>query len=106
MHPRLRNRFDIQDEEPLGPLANLVDVVLVFAVGLIAVLAARPELMEQLVQRKQPQRIERGRELPELPSELQAGGSGYESVGRVYRDPKTGKLLLIGEPVGHPPDPG
>lgn len=43
-HSKQRNwsqsRFDSQDEEPLGPLANLVDIMLVFACGLIAALVA------------------------------------------------------------------
>ena len=33
--------FDNQDDEPLGPLANLVDIMLVFACGLIAALVAQ-----------------------------------------------------------------
>ena len=33
-----RSRFVHQDEEPLGPLANLLDLMLVFACGLIACL--------------------------------------------------------------------
>ena len=32
------NRFDQQDEEPLATLANLLDLMLVFACGLIAAL--------------------------------------------------------------------
>jgi len=90
------SRFDGQDEEPLGPLANLVDIMLVFAVGLIAAIVANsPQLQQQLMQ--QPQVIEKGKELPQMPSEAGQADSGYESVGRVYRDSKTGKLILIGE---------
>ncbi|MDH5184854.1 MAG: DUF2149 domain-containing protein, partial [Gammaproteobacteria bacterium] len=88
--------FDQQDEEPLGPMANLVDIMLVFAVGLIAAIVANsPEMKQQLM--KQRQVIEKGKELPQMPSEAGQSGSGYESVGRVYRDSKTGKLILIGE---------
>lgn len=91
-----RSRFDDQDDEPLGPMANLVDIMLVFAVGLIAAIVANsPEMKQQLM--KQSQVIEKGKELPQMPSEAGQSGSGYESVGRVYRDSKTGKLILIGE---------
>lgn len=92
-----RSRFDQGDDDPLGPLANLVDVVLVFACGLLAALVARTDLLTQLRPQQQPVAVERGRELPQLPAEAAGDGSGMESVGRVYRDPKSGKLLLIGD---------
>ncbi|WP_447968425.1 hypothetical protein [Nitrospira sp. M1] len=87
------SRFDIQEDEPLGPLANLVDIMLVFACGLIAALAAlSPELIERLTQ---PQVVEKGQELPNVPPGIKHMGEGYESMGQVFRDPKTGKLYLI-----------
>lgn len=98
-----KSRFDQQDEEPLGPLANLLDLMLVFACGLIAALIsmsknvdAHFESASDKPQQKQ-QVVEKGRELPQLPSQGESGGSGYESVGEVYRDPNTGKLILIGK---------
>ncbi|RBP53688.1 DUF2149 domain-containing protein [Arenicella xantha] len=93
------NRFDPQDEEPLGPLANLLDLMLVFACGLIAALISMSNnVNEHFDQTQAPQRIvEQGRELPQMPSQGEASGQGYESVGQVYRDPKTGKLILIGK---------
>ena len=98
-----KSRFDQQDEEPLGPLANLLDLMLVFACGLIAALIsmsknvdAHFESASDKPQQKQ-QMVEKGRELPQLPSQGESGGSGYESVGEVYRDPNTGKLILIGK---------
>ncbi len=98
MSPRWRHsRFDDDsDTDPLGSLANLVDLMLVFACGLIAALVARTDLLQQL-QTREPVAVERGRELPQLPPRLQGDGSGMESVGRVYRDPESGKLILIGE---------
>lgn len=88
-----RSRFDGADEEPLGPLANLADIMLVFAVGLMVALAASRDSgvsggME----------LDAGRELPEVPSGVGESGSGYESVGRVYRDPQSGKLILVDDP--------
>lgn len=90
-----KSRFDHQEDEPLGPLANFVDIMLVFACGLIAALAAlSPDLIENLTT---PQVIEKGKELPDVPQGLQGIGTGYESMGRVFRDPETGKLYLIKE---------
>lgn len=90
-----KSHFDPQEDEPLGPLANFVDIMLVFACGLIAALAAlSPDLIENLAT---PQVIEKGKELPDVPQGIQGEGTGYEPMGQVFRDPETGKLYLIKE---------
>ncbi len=91
------SRFNQQDNEPLGPLANLLDLMLVFACGLIAALISLSDNIDSHFRDKQTTIVEQGRELPNLPSQGEATGAGYESVGQVYRDPKTGKLILVGE---------
>ena len=95
-------RFDAQDEEPLGPLANLLDLMLVFACGLIAALISMSKnIDEHFTQDNKPvaaeRVIEKGKEIPQMPKQGESAGEGYESVGQVYRDPKTGKLILIGK---------
>ncbi len=89
------DRFETQGEDPLGSMANLVDIVLVFACGLIAALVAQSDVMRDHF-RDGGQQVEQGREMPEVPRGLDEAGGGYESVGRVYRDPETGKLILVG----------
>lgn len=90
-----RSHFDSAEEEPLGPLANLVDLMLVFVCGLVAALVAiSPELERQL---REPQELRQGRELPQVPDGIRGQGDGYETLGKVYRDPETGKLILIAE---------
>tara|TARA_R110001583_G_scaffold181927_5_gene339438 strand:+ start:46789 stop:47109 length:321 start_codon:yes stop_codon:yes gene_type:complete len=93
------------DEDPLGPMANLIDIVLVFACGLIAALVSfSPDLQKHFATEPPPQQQQRreitlGKELTTVPESIQREaetGSGYEALGQVYRDPKTGKLLLIG----------
>lgn len=94
-----RSAFLDTEEDPLGPLANLIDIVLVFACGLIAALVSFSTDLQDHFE-VQPQEITLGKELPKLPDNMQQqmqDGSGYESVGQVYRDPETGKLILIGE---------
>lgn len=97
------SRFDQQDAEPLGPLANLLDLMLVFACGLIAALISLSgNVSEHFDSRHDLEKqthnvVEKGRELPQLPGKAGAVGAGYESVGQVYRDPETGKLILIGK---------
>ncbi|MEM8985219.1 MAG: hypothetical protein AAGC95_00710 [Pseudomonadota bacterium] len=73
----------------VGHLPNLMDLMLVFAVGLIAALASfdrRPIVIED---------AQAGPELPETPASADADGEGLEAVGQVYRDPETGKLYII-----------
>lgn len=91
------NRFDAEQEEPLGPLANLLDLMLVFACGLIAALIGMSENVDSHFQRDARQVIEKGTELPNMPGTGQTGADGYEPVGQVYRDPSSGKLILIGQ---------
>ncbi|MGR4067621.1 DUF2149 domain-containing protein [Halomonas sp. LR3S48] len=90
-----RSRFDTADEEPMGPLANLADIMLVFAVGLMVALAAAHEGKAEGADTSGGMDVETGREMPELPAGMGEAGSGFESVGRVYRDPESGRLILI-----------
>lgn len=92
--------FDSQDDEPLGPLANLVDIMLVFACGLIAALVAQSADLKQHFNVENSQSIQQGKELIEVPESLQKslkGTEGYQSMGQVYKDPETGKLILISQ---------
>jgi hypothetical protein len=93
--------FSKEDDEPLGPLANLVDIILVFACGLIAALVAlSPNLQEHFKVSKESKVISQGKELANVPKEIKEkldGTNGYKSLGQVYKDPKTGKLILISE---------
>lgn len=92
-------RFYQEDTDPLSGFANIMDVMLVFALGLlIALITQSQELREHFS--LQAVEVTSGQELVELPQSMQGqGGSqqGMESVGMVYRDAKTGKLILIGD---------
>lgn len=94
--------FDTRDDEPLGPLANLVDIMLVFACGLIAALVAVSPELKQHFKLDNDVKLERSQELTDIPESLRqqlerGEAEGYQSMGRVYKDPKTGKLILIGQ---------
>lgn len=99
-----KNRFSTESEEPLGPMANFLDLMLVFACGLIAALIAMSDQLQEHFQQSSKQAIysekeiiETGKEIPESPLGRQGGAEGFEAVGQVFRDPKTGKLILIGD---------
>ncbi len=93
-------RFDETPEDPQASLVNLVDIMLVFICGLIVALAsAQPQFTSSAATSGGEQVVEQGRELAEMPEGMrgQAAGAGMEPVGQVYRDPKTGKLILVGQ---------
>lgn len=93
-------RFDETPEDPQASLVNLVDIMLVFICGLIvALVSAQPAFNMTSTNTDGGQQVEAGRELAEMPEGLrgQAAGAGMEPVGQVYRDPKTGKLILVGQ---------
>ncbi len=86
-----RSRFDVADEDPMGPLANLADIMLVFAVGLMVALAASQHTPAE----QGGVDVSAGRELPEMPEGMGETGSGYQPMGQVYQDPETGRMILI-----------
>lgn len=94
-------RFDETPEDPQASLVNLVDIMLVFICGLIvALVSAQPQFVTSATNSPGGQQVvEQGRELAEMPEGMrgQAAGAGMEPVGQVYRDPRTGKLILIGQ---------
>lgn len=94
-------RFDETPEDPQASLVNLVDIMLVFICGLIVALVSAQPVLNNAVSNAEggKQVVEPGRELAELPEGLrgQAAGAGMEPVGQVYRDPETGKLILVGQ---------
>jgi hypothetical protein len=94
------DHFAVEDDEPLGPLANLVDIILVFACGLIAALVAISPNLQEHFNVEKSQKITQGKELSTVPKDIKNSldsQSGFKSLGQVYKDPKTGKLILIQE---------
>lgn len=89
LYRHLDARFDQGDEDPRASLVNLVDVMLVFACGLIAAIAGAQGAL------KTPQPVEKGRQIERPASGVTEAGSGYDRVGEVFRDPRTGQLMLI-----------
>lgn len=98
------SQFDSAEQEPLGPLANLIDIMLVFSCGLIAALVALSPELGQHFQINDPSQsniqpvTSVGKELATPPESIQnqlKSQKGYQSMGQVFKDPKTGKLILI-----------
>jgi hypothetical protein len=89
LYKHLDARFDQSDEDPRASLVNLVDVMLVFACGLIAAIAGSQGALSQ----RKP--VEKGRQIERPAAGISQAGSGYDRVGEVFRDPKTGRLVLV-----------
>lgn len=97
-----------EDINPMSGVANLVDAMLVFACGLIVSLVLswnlqnvifkdtsleeRKKMMEAI---KNAVKVEKGKEIKTPPPLTSGSGEGYEEMGVVYKDPETGKLILV-----------
>lgn len=101
-----------QGEEELDPVGgaanNLLDLMLVFACGLLIALVLSWYLQDIFFRETSPQerqrlrqaiqkavQLEQGKELRETPFIEKGGGSGYQELGTVYIDPRTKKLIMI-----------
>jgi len=103
-----RSRLREEEADPLSGVANLLDIMMVFACGLMIALVLSWNLQNIIFTRLDPQEkrhllqsiqkiidVEQGKELEEIPQIEKGGGSGYQEMGTVYRDAKTGKLIMI-----------
>ncbi len=85
------------DDDPMSGIVNLSDAMLVLALGFlifaIMALSANPELISQS---HSNQDVSTADNFTDDVSD--AGGmekSGYNEVGKVYEDPKTGELVMV-----------
>lgn len=94
-----------QETDPLTGFANIMDVMLVFALGLmLALIAQSSQLREHFnlaatTSKSKSTSVHAGKELHNIPESMQNSQGqmqGFESLGQVYKDPKTGKLILVG----------
>ncbi len=103
-----RRRFTRQDEDPMAGTANLVDAMLVLSVGFLIFLVLSwnmqsvvfadmsPEERQQTMEAmKQVAELQMGEELNDTPDTSSGSGEGYVQMGKVYKDPETGKLIMI-----------
>jgi hypothetical protein len=105
---RQRRILNPDEEDPMAGSANLVDAMLVLAVGFLIFLVVswnmqsvvfanmtqeeRQDIMESM---KQVAEIKMGQELNQSPKSESGEGQGFVQKGTVYQDPKTGKLIMV-----------
>lgn len=103
-----RRLLNSEDEDPMAGSANLVDAMLVLAVGFLIFLVvswnmqsvvfsdASPEEKKQTMEAMQKAaEIQQGKQLNDTPQIQSGEGKGFVEMGRVYKDPKTGKLIMV-----------
>ena len=102
-----RKRFSEGDEDPMAGTSNLVDAMLVIAVGLLIFVVISWNMQSVVFQDNQnPQQainenspdvteVAEGQELNETPDTSDSSGQGYMEMGKVYKDPSTGKLIMV-----------
>lgn len=102
-----KKRFAEGDEDPMAGTANLVDAMLVIAVGLLIFVVISWNMQSVVFQdssQNQQQAVENspevtevteGQQLNETPDSSNASGQGYMEMGKVYKDPSTGKLIMV-----------
>lgn len=102
-----KKRFAEGEEDPMAGTSNLVDVMLVIAVGLLifvviswnmqSVIFQDSQNQQKAIEESSPDVIEvnEGKVLNETPDTSDDSGSGYMEMGKVYKDPSTGKLIMV-----------
>jgi len=107
---KCKKRFSEGEEDPMAGTSNLVDAMLVIAVGLLIFVVISWNMQSVVFsdtsnQQSQPVQspnvnvteVSEGQELNETPDSSQNSGQGYMEMGRVYKDPSTGKLIMVEE---------
>lgn len=103
-----RRRASDDDIDPMAGTTNLVDAMLVLALGfLIFVVISwnmqsvifsdmsqdqKQAVMESM---KQVSEVTQGQELNDTPDSSQSSGQGFTELGKVYKDPSSGKLIMV-----------
>lgn len=88
--------------------ANLVDAMLVIAVGLLifvviswnmqsVIFQDNSQNQQQAIDQSAPNvtEVSEGQELNETPDTSNSSGQGYMEMGKVYKDPSSGKLIMV-----------
>lgn len=107
---RRKGKFLNQGEEdPMAGTSNLVDAMLVIAVGLLVFLVIswnmqnivfNDNMDEQQRDRvrsaiQEVSQLDQGQELNDTPDISNSSGKGFTEMGKVYRDAETGKLIMV-----------
>ena len=90
------------EEDPMAGTSNLVDAMLVIAVGFLVFViiswnmqAIVTDDANPIQEAQQTTEIDQGQQLDDVPDTSNSSGQGYTEMGKVYKDPATGKLIMV-----------
>ena len=97
-----RRRSKRVEEDPMAGTSNLVDAMLVIAVGFLVFISWNMQAMidpdqsiQEQIEQQQTTVVDQGQQLNETPDTSNSSGQGYTEMGKVYKDPSTGKLIMV-----------
>ncbi|WP_400247013.1 DUF2149 domain-containing protein [Methanobrevibacter smithii] len=103
-----RRRASDDDIDPMAGTTNLVDAMLVLALGFLifvviswnmqsVIFSDMSQDQKQAVMdsMKQVSEVTQGQELNDTPDTSQSSGQGFTELGKVYKDPSSGKLIMV-----------
>ena len=107
---KIRKRRVRVEEDPMGGVTNLTDVMLVIAVGFLVFIViswnmqgvvfsdmSSEEKQDTMKAMQKAIEVNQGQQINDTPDSTGGSGEGYDEVGKVYKDPETGKLIMIEE---------
>lgn len=87
--------LDEDGRDPMESMGNLMDVMLVFACGLLLALVANWNIDLTSGSSPAPSATQLEGELSDAGTEIDTSDSNYSEVGVVYRDEETGELYVV-----------
>ena len=91
---RIRSK---EDTDPMASVANIADIMLVFACGLMMALVTIWNIDFTPLSELQDKQLEAIDTPEDMPEDMSDAGNAYVEKGMVYQDPKTGKYYMVTE---------
>ena len=90
---RRQHSFEAETANPMENLANLVDIMLVFACALMIAIITHwdVDLTQQMISKEDLEMVND----PQMAIQNNIESSQFESKGVVYEDPETGDLYIV-----------
>lgn len=103
-----RRRASDDDIDPMAGTTNLVDAMLVLALGFLIFVViswnmqsvifsdmSQDQKQQVMDSMKQVSEVTQGQELNDTPDTSQSSGQGFTELGKVYKDSSSGKLIMV-----------
>lgn len=100
--PKKRRFLEDSGEDPTSGIINLTDCMLVLAVGflifsIMAIHTNSTLVSETTGSTPNTVQVSTGQTINNTPGNQSGAGNNYQQMGTVYKDPKTGKLIMVSQ---------